>query len=393
MSIMERDLLIWTKKVIITLWIGIFCYILYTSREIFFILLVSGFLTIIISPLVDIGERYRIPWWITVISVFVFIILLLLIVAGTLIPIITNYISESIGTITSWTNNAKDIYLSKGIEWFHLHPYLEKTILFLFWEKNIDHTFDIIKQNAGSIQSFLTNQISSITTWGLSFVSQVGWAITNWLLIGISTFLMILERRVIGKYILESVSSEKKIFLESHFKKTQQVFTSWVRAMLILSVSIFIVTYIWLTLVELLFDISLGKTFTLALISGIMEFIPYVWPLLALIPAAILALGIGWEAAIIIVILYLIIQRVENDFLVPYVMSRALDLSPFFVFIVMLLWASLWGVLWIILAIPIAWVISLTFDEYRKWKSPNTPIITKKLTSTKKSIPSKTTTK
>ena len=60
--------------------------------------------------------------------------------------------------------------------------------------------------------------------------------------------------------------------------------------MLILSMSIFAVTYIGLSLVELIFDISLGKTFTLALISGIMEFIPYVGPLIALIPAAILAL-------------------------------------------------------------------------------------------------------
>jgi predicted PurR-regulated permease PerM len=86
-----------------------------------------------------------------------------------------------------------------------------------------------------------------------------------------------------------------------------------------------------------IFDISLGKTFTLALISGIMEFIPYVGPLIALIPAAILAFGISWKAALIIIVLYLLIQRIENDFLVPYVMSRALDLSPFFVFIVMLL--------------------------------------------------------
>lgn len=389
---MDKELLQWTKKLTIAILIGILCYGLYISREIFVILLVSGFLTIIISPLVDIGERYRIPAWVTVIWVFIAIILLLLIVVGTLIPILSNYISESIGTVTSWTNNAKEIYLTQGIHGFHLNPYIERTILFLFWEKNIDHTFDIIKQNAGSIQSFLTSQISSITSGWLSFVSQVGWAITNWLLIAISTFLMVLERKTIWKYIIESVSKEQGAFLTVHFAKTHLVFTAWMRAMLILSISIFAVTYIWLSLVEFIFDISLGKTFTLALISGIMEFIPYVWPLLALIPAAILALWISWKAAIIIIILYLIIQRVENDFLVPYVMSRALDLSPFFVFIVMLLWATLWGVLGIILAIPISWVLSVTFDEYRKRNAPP-PLPKKNLTSPKKTISSKSTPK
>lgn len=390
---MEKEILLWTKKLIVTILIGLLCYGIYISREIFFILLISGFLTIIISPLVALWEKYKVPAWITVIGVFIAIILLLLIVVGTLIPIVSNYISDSIGTVTSWTNNAKEIYLTQGIEGFHLHPYIEKAILFLFGEKNIDHTFDIIKQNAGNIQSFLTSQISSITSWWLSIMSQVGWAITNWLLIAISTFLMILERRAIGKYIIESVSTEKKDFLNIHFAKTQQVFTAWMRAMLILSISIFVVTYFWLSLVDFIFDISLGKTFTLALISGIMEFIPYVGPLIALIPAVILALWISWKAALIITILYLLIQRVENDFLVPYVMSRALDLSPFFVFIVMLLGATLGGVLGIVLAIPISWVISITFDEYRKRNAAPKRNIRKNLTTVKKSISSKSTPK
>ncbi|GAB0175068.1 MAG: AI-2E family transporter [Candidatus Altimarinota bacterium] len=392
---MEKEILIWIKKLIVTILIGLLCYGIYISREIFFILLISGFLTIIISPLVTLGEKYKIPAWVTVIGVFIAIILLLLIVVGTLIPIISNYISDSIGTVTSWTNNAKEIYLTQGIEGFHLNPYIERAILFLFGEKNIDHTFDIIKQNAGNIQSFLTSQISSITSGGISIMSQVGGAITNWLLIAISTFLMILERKSIGKYIIDSVSLEKKNFLNTHFAKTQQVFTAWMRAMLILSISIFIVTYFGLSLVDFLFDISLGKTFTLALISGIMEFIPYVGPLIALIPAVILALGISWKAALIITILYLLIQRVENDFLVPYVMSRALDLSPFFVFIVMLLGATLGGVLGIILAIPIAGVISITFDEYRKRNTHPVGVRSgrKDLTNTKKSISSKSTQK
>jgi predicted PurR-regulated permease PerM len=75
-------------------------------------------------------------------------------------------------------------------------------------------------------------------------------------------------------------------------------------------------------------------------------------------------------------------------------MSRALDLSPFFVFIVMLLWVTLGGVLGIILAIPIAGVISLTFDEYRKrHREPVTKAPRKNLTTSKKSIYSKSTPK
>ena len=106
--------------------------------------------------------------------------------------------------------------------------------------------------------------------------------------------------------------------------------------MLILSLSIFFITYVGLTLVEVIGEFDTGRTFTLALISGVMEFIPYIGPMIALIPALIIGLGISWKAAIIITILYIIIQQVENNFLVPYVMSKSLDLSPFLVFVGMI---------------------------------------------------------
>jgi predicted PurR-regulated permease PerM len=96
--------------------------------------------------------------------------------------------------------------------------------------------------------------------------------------------------------------------------------------MLILSLSIFTITYISLTIVELVFGFDTGRTFTLALISGVMEFIPYIGPILALLPAFIIGIGISWQVAFAITILYLIIQQIENNLLVPYVMSRSLDL-------------------------------------------------------------------
>jgi predicted PurR-regulated permease PerM len=136
--------------------------------------------------------------------------------------------------------------------------------------------------------------------------------------------------------------------------------------MLILSFSIFFITYVSLTLVEFIFGFDTGRTFTLALISGVMEFIPYIGPLLSLIPALIIGAGISWQVALAITILYLIIQQVENNILVPYVMSRSLDLSPFLVFVVMIAGATLGGILGIILAVPIAAIGRVIYMSYRK---------------------------
>ena len=81
------------------------------------------------------------------------------IVVGTIIPIIINYVSETVTTVVAWSNQAQSVYASQGIKGFGLSPYIEKSILFLFNEKNIDQTLSFIRDNAGNIQSVITTQL------------------------------------------------------------------------------------------------------------------------------------------------------------------------------------------------------------------------------------------
>jgi predicted PurR-regulated permease PerM len=377
---MSKELILWIKKIFILLLIVWGIYIIYILSSLVLTIVIAGFMTVLINPLAEKWEKHHIPVWLSILGVYIVIFFLWSIVIGTLIPIVIDYVSSTISTITYWINQAQWIYLREGLSGFHFHPYIEKTIRLVLWESNIEHTLDIIKQNTGNIQSMITTQVSSLTSGGISIVSAVGGVVANWAFIAIIAFLMVLERREIGRFLLSLAPDHFEFYLKSHYRSVQHVCNSWIKATLILSVSIFIVTYLWLHLLEFalntdilrdFFGISpftIENKFSLALIGGIMEFIPYVWPLIALIPAAIVGLGISWEVAIAIVILYLIIQRLENDILVPYVMSKALDLSPLFVFIIMVAWASLWGILGIILAVPIAGVARVIYGEYQDKK-------------------------
>ncbi len=388
---MNTELWLWTKKIIIAIWIASILYILFILKWLVIILLIAGFITLITNPLVVKGEHYRIPAWLTIIGVYVVIIILGSIVIGTIIPIVGTYISDTTTLIINWANTAQWIYTREWIAGFHFHPYIVRAIEFMLGQENLAHTLDIIKQNAGSIQTFLTSQISSLTTWWISIVSTVGGVVAEWILIGITAFFMILERREIWRFIIDIAPDNIEKYLKNHYIQIQWVCNAWIKASLILCLSIFVTTYIGLYIVQIIFDFDTDRTFTLALISGIMEFIPYVGPILALIPALIIGLGISWEAAIVLTVLYLVIQQIENNVLVPYVMSKNLDLSPFLVFIVMLAGASLWWILWIILAIPVAWVTRVVYIEYKKNKNPESdgshtlePEIKKPKTVTKK---------
>jgi predicted PurR-regulated permease PerM len=207
------------------------------------VIVIAGFMTILINPLAERGERHKIPAWLTVIGVYIVIFFLGSIVIGTLIPIIVDYVTDTVATVTTWVNQAQGIYTRDGLSGFHFHPYIEKVIRLVFGESNIEHTLDIIKQNAGNIQSILTTQISSLTSGGISIVSAVGGAVANWAFIAILAFLMVLERREIGRFLLSLAPDSFDIYLKNHYKSVQHVCNSWIKATLILSISIFLVTY------------------------------------------------------------------------------------------------------------------------------------------------------
>ena len=366
---MSTELINWIKKILILIAILVIGYLLFLISSTLVVLLISGFITILIAPLVSILEKKHIHASFTIMWIYLIIIIIWLIVVGTIIPIIVTYVTDTVNTVIYWASEAQSIYSSHWIKGFWLSPYIEKSILFLFNEHNIDQTLSFIRDNAGNIQSIVTKQLSVLTSGGFSIISSVGGVFFNWILIAIMTFLMTLERKNIGQFILDIAPDNIELYLLNHYKEIQHTLNAWIKAMLILSFSIFFITYMSLTLIELLFDFDTNQTFTLALISGVMEFIPYVGPILALIPALIIGLGISWKVALAISILYLIIQQVENNILVPYVMSRSLDLSPFLVFIVMIIGASLGGILGIILAVPFAAIGRVIYTNYRKNKT------------------------
>lgn len=370
---MTAELTTWIKKILILATILSIGYLLYQIQSLMLVLLISSFITILITPLVDIMEKRKIHASITIIGIYLTIIIIGSIVIGTIIPIIISYVSDTVNIIISWANDAQAKYnTTHDIKGFGLNPYIERTILFLFNESNIDHTLSFIRDNAGNIQSILTKQLSNLTTGGFSILSSVGWVFFNWILIAIMTFSMTLERRNIWQFILDILPDNVEWYLIKHYTEIQLTLNAWIKAMLILSFSIFFITYIGLTLVEVVAWFDTERTFTLALISGVMEFIPYIGPIIALIPALIIGLGISWKAALAITILYIIIQQVENNILVPYVMSRSLELSPFLVFVVMIAWATLGGILGIILAVPIAAICRVIYINYKKNHSKKT---------------------
>ena len=119
------------------------------------------------------------------------------------------------------------------------------------------------------------------------------------------------------------------------------------------------------------FGIDLPNKFTLALIAGLTEFIPYLGPFMGMVPAILLGiLWYGWRGGLFVLGLYRLIQQSENNILVPMVMYQTLGISPLLILICMIIGGSILWFIGIILAVPIAVIINILFEDYNKpaWK-------------------------
>ena len=110
--------------------------------------------------------------------------------------------------------------------------------------------------------------------------------------------------------------------------------------------------------------IGLPSALVLALIAGVLEAIPMIGPLLGAIPAAIIALSISPSKLIWVIVGTIVIQQLENNFLVPRVMRKAVGVNPFVSLLAIFAFSSLFGIAGALMAIPIAAIIQLILIRF-----------------------------
>ena len=103
--------------------------------------------------------------------------------------------------------------------------------------------------------------------------------------------------------------------------------------------------------------------FVLAVLAGVGEMIPMVGPLLAAIPTVIVAFTVSPALGAAVALFCWIVQLVENNFLVPKVMSQQVGLSAITVIIALIIGSSLLGLPGALLAVPTAAIIQVLIEE------------------------------
>ena len=157
-------------------------------------------------------------------------------------------------------------------------------------------------------------------------------------------------------------------------RTAERVFGQWVRGQIILGVSVAVLTYVSLLIASELIDPIFGRyAILLSVIAGVLELVPIIGPIIAAIPAVLLAATAGPGTIVAALVLYTLIQQVENNFLVPKIQGDAVELHPAVVMFAIIVGGSLAGLLGAILALPVTAAVRDVIRYLFRRLSPDEP--------------------
>ncbi len=295
-------------------------WFLFAVRDILLLFLISVIISSAIDPLADYLGKRRVPRGLSVLIVYtIFLGIFAMVIALLVPPIIQQFTQLS-------QSNFYESFLSR------VGGFRENLAQF-----GIDET---VTQNfqefAGSISQGIFNTTRGIITGFVSVITVL-----------VVSFYLSAEENGTKNFIKHLVPYKNQGYANKLVTKIQRKMGAWVLGQLILSVSIFTLTYIGLLI------LGVEYALVLALIAGLLEIIPYIGPIISVIPAAFFAFIQNPPLALAVVILYIIVQQLENHLLVPMIMSKSVGLNPILVILGILIGGSLGGLVGAIIAVPV----------------------------------------
>lgn len=333
-----------TKQLALGAILIVFALFVYLIRWLITPILMSMVVAYVLLPAVALLHVHlRMPRTVAIAVVYILLIgILIAIPAGTIPTLITQ--------TNSFIHNVPS-YLEQGVA-FSQEP------IVLFEQEivpaelvPVERVVEFVVQYMPTVgvQSFnLFGSLATVT------ISSLGWIVVVLFL----SFYMVKDYELLFQGLISVVppAYQEEITLLGY--ELSELWNSFLRGQLILFAIMGTVVFTLATI------IGLPNALLLGFISGFVEFIPQIGATLAMIPAVLIAFAqheqswIGVQMspflfAFLVMVGYILLQQIENYFLVPRVIGRSLNMHPMIVFLAAMAGAGLAGVLGILLASPV----------------------------------------
>ncbi len=312
-------------------------YLVYQIAVVVLVLLLTLLFSVIISGPVDYLERRGVGRGVGTLAVLGGLIFILGIVGAALVPAIEEQTRELVETFPELLENAQGLVVS-----------LQNSL-------GLETSFGLDPQNLlDSARNFLSGgALATVANVGASVANVISFAVV----IIIATVYAVAEPRPLirGFVALFPAGHRQRVreILGDVYETLQRWFLGQLTSMTIIGV----LSTVSLSLIGIPFALLLG------VFSGLVSFIPFVGPMISVIPPVLLALIGDPIDALWVVLAYAGIQMIESYLIYPLVMSRAVSLHPAVVMFALLIMGTLFGFVGVLLAVPLVTALHVLLRE------------------------------
>jgi predicted PurR-regulated permease PerM len=183
---------------------------------------------------------------------------------------------------------------------------------------------------------------------GLGLIGSTFGMVANVLIVVFFAVFMAAQPRMYVEGALYLVARKKRERVREVLYEIGRVLRRWLVGQTALAVCVALLTGAGLLLLGAPFP------FALALLAGLMEFVPYIGPFLAAIPAVMVGFAESSQLALYVALLFVGVQLIESYVLAPLVQQRAVHLPPAAILFAQVLMGAIVGALGVAVATPLA---------------------------------------
>lgn len=346
----------WVQMILIPVAIFVALYFSRAASHAVWVFIVSTIVALLLNPAILYMNRIKVPRWLAVPIVYLVFLAAVVLVIVFLGPPLVGQLQRLFEAIPGWLDSLNK--LLGDLEGWLATRGIDTTLHI--------NTSDIVRW----LRTHGTESLGTLLTLGWSVLG----ALVNLVLTVIVSFYMLIDGKRIFRFLCRVVPGEPGV-KEAYVRGLQTAFSKYVRGQALLGATVGLACglAIWILSWDIVGVWPEGGQYALlfGFWAGVTECIPYVGPWLGAVPPVIAAFFHSPLTALIVIIIYFVVQQLESHILAPNIVGSSVGVHPLLVIFALLAGAQIGGFLGMLAALPLLAMVrhTLIFYEFKMSKA------------------------
>ncbi len=299
---------------------------------VFFPILITGFLYFLLNPVVNFLVRKKLPRIAAILVIYVGFAGLLVLAIGSFVPAVTKQATDLANNLPVFAHDTTEFFNN-----------LVKSSEFKSFRDEQSEFIDTVQQRlieyANTLPTTLTNGLKGF----FGMVTNIAIILVT---VPFLLFYMFKDGHKFPKAVSKFFPSDYREEGLKILKETGETLSAYIQGQVMVALAVGILAFIGYLIIDLPYALIM------ALIVAFTNIIPYVGPIIGGTPAVLVAFFDSPTKALLVIVVILVAQQIEGNFLSPMILGKSLDTHPATIIIILLAAGNLAGVLGMVLAVP-----------------------------------------